>query len=278
PARLIGRRSTGGRVELFLTTPSSDGTWYALAKPGRKLKEGTKVSFGAELRAEIVEVTEGGLRRVCFEGKGNIDDLIEHAGHVPLPPYIRRQRPHEDDRERYQTVYARQKGAVAAPTAGLHFTQDVLEQLENQGTTIVEVTLHVGYGTFEPVRTTDLSKHQVASEWADVSELAAKAINHAKEKGGRVVAVGTTTTRTLEATADDQGRVVPFRGEVNLTITPGHPFRVVDVLLTNFHLPRSSLLVLVGSFAGREFVLEAYAHAVREGYRFYSYGDCMLIL
>ncbi|MCH7975807.1 MAG: tRNA preQ1(34) S-adenosylmethionine ribosyltransferase-isomerase QueA [Bacteroidetes bacterium] len=279
PARLVGEREPGGgKAELFLVRPAGDGVWDALARPGSKLRKGARVRFGDELRAEVLEVLDDGRRRVRFEGEGRIDALIERAGRMPLPPYIRRDEPDPADRERYQTVYAREKGAVAAPTAGLHFTPDILNQLRGQSTTIAEVTLHVGYGTFEPVRVDDLRNHTVASEWIDVPEAAAEAINAARERGGRVIAVGTTSTRTLESAADKQGRVQPFSGETNLTITPGYQFRVVDALLTNFHLPRSSLLVLVSAFAGRENVLTAYQHAVEEGYRFYSYGDCMLIV
>ena len=279
PARLVGEREPGGgKAELFLVRPAGDGVWDALARPGRKLRKGARVRFGNELRAEVLDVLDDGKRRVRFDGEGQIDDLIERAGRMPLPPYIRRDEPDPADRERYQTVYAREKGAVAAPTAGLHFTPDILNQLRGQGTTIAEVTLHVGYGTFEPVRVDDLRNHAVASEWIDMPKAAAEAINAARERGGRVIAVGTTSTRTLESAADKQGRVQPFSGETSLTIRPGYQFRVVDALLTNFHLPKSSLLVLVSAFAGRENVLTAYQHAVEEGYRFYSYGDCMLIV
>ena len=279
PARLVGEREPGGgKAELFLVRPAGDGVWDALARPGRKLRKGARVRFGKELRAEVLDVLADGKRRVRFEGEGSIDDLIDRAGRMPLPPYIRRDEPDPEDRERYQTVYAREKGAVAAPTAGLHFTPGILNQLRGRGTTIAEVTLHVGYGTFEPVRVDDLRNHTVASEWINVPEAAAEAVNAAKERGGRVIAVGTTPTRTLESAVDEQGRIQPLKGETSLTITPGYPFRVVDGLLTNFHLPKSSLLVLVSAFAGRENVLAAYQHAVESRYRFYSYGDCMVIV
>ncbi len=279
PARLVGEREPGGgKAELFLVRPAGDGVWDALARPGRKLQKGVTVRFGDELRAEVLDVLDDGKRRVRFEGQGQIDNLIERAGRMPLPPYIYRDEPDPADRERYQTVYAREKGAVAAPTAGLHFTPDILDVLLQQGTTIEEVTLHVGYGTFEPIRVEDLRNHAVASEWIDVSADAAEAINAAKERGGRVIAVGTTSTRTLESVTDESGQVQSFTGETSLTITPGYRFRAVDGLLTNFHLPQSSLLVLVSAFAGRENVLAAYQHAVESRYRFYSYGDCMLIL
>jgi S-adenosylmethionine:tRNA ribosyltransferase-isomerase len=206
------------------------------------------------------------------------EGLLDAVGRMPLPPYISRDLPEPDDRERYQTIYAALRGAVAAPTAGLHFTPEVVSQLTAQGTLLAQVTLHVGYGTFEPVRTDDLNQHAVASEEIEVSDLAVSAINDARAAGGRVVAVGTTTTRTLESVTNSTGVLHPFQGAADLTILPGYRFSAVDALLTNFHLPRSSLLVLVSAFAGREAVLSAYAHAIRKGYRFYSYGDCMLIL
>lgn len=278
PARLVGKRTSGGGAEMFLVRRVRDNVWDVLAKPGRKLKEGTEVIFGDYLSAVVERILPDGKRRVQFEGEGQVDTLIEAAGRIPLPPYIQRDEPYAEDRERYQTVYAKAKGAVAAPTAGLHFTPAILDVLKHQGTTIGEVTLHVGYGTFEPVRTDHLCTHSVAPEWIDVSEEAAKQINQAKKGGGRVIAVGTTTTRTLESVVDERGYVVPFNGETNLTIKPGYQFRAVDGLLTNFHLPKSSLLILVGAFAGREAILSAYEHAVEAGYRFYSYGDCMLLL
>ncbi len=278
PACLVGKREPGGgKAELCLVRPVGDGVWDALARPGRKLRTGARIRFGDELHAEILDVLDDGKRRVRFEGDGSIDALVERAGRMPLPPYIRRDEPDPEDRERYQTVYAREKGAVAAPTAGLHFTHDILEQLRSQGTAVVELTLHVGYGTFEPVRVGDLRNHAVASEWIHVSSEAAVSINSARARGGRVIAVGTTSTRTLESVANHAGLVQPFSGETKLTITPGYRFKAVDGLLTNFHLPQSSLLVLVSVFAGRERVLAAYKYAVENRYRFYSYGDCMLI-
>jgi S-adenosylmethionine:tRNA ribosyltransferase-isomerase len=277
PARLVGRRVPGGgRAELFLVAPALEGTWLALAKPGRKLQAGARVHCDG-LEAEVVEVLGDGRRRVRFTAEGPLDEALERAGRMPLPPYIRRDVPDALDRERYQTVYARRRGAVAAPTAGLHFTPEVLAALRAQGTAVAHVTLHVGYGTFEPVRTEDLRTHAVAAESVEVTAEAAEAVNAARRRGGRVFAVGTTTTRALESAAGEDGVVRPFGGETALTITPGYRFRAVDALLTNFHLPRSSLLVLVSAFAGRERVLAAYRHAVGEGYRFYSYGDCMLI-
>ena len=285
PARLVGRREPGGgRAELFLVAPAgggaASGEWFALARPGRRLREGARVRFDAGLAAEVVAALADGKRRVRFTSEGPLDAALERVGRMPLPPYIRRDAPDARDRERYQTVYARQRGAVAAPTAGLHFTPEVLGALRAQGTGVAFVTLHVGYGTFEPVREEagrDLRAHAVAAELVEVTAAAAETINAARRRGGRVLAVGTTTTRALESAAGADGVVGPFRGETALTVTPGYRFRAVDALLTNFHLPRSSLLVLVSAFAGRERVLAAYRHAVEEGYRFYSYGDCMLI-
>lgn len=278
PARLVGQRPTGGKAELFLVRPAGDGVWDVLARPGRKLKTGARINFGELLQAEVLDVLPDGKRRVSFFGDGNVDELIERVGRMPLPPYIAREEPNPTDKERYQTVYAREKGAVAAPTAGLHFTPAILQQLRDSGTQITEVTLHVGYGTFEPVKTEDLRSHSVAAEWIHVSQKAATTVNEAKKRGGRVIAVGTTSTRTLESAASEDGMVQPFSGETGLTITPGYEFKVVDGLLTNFHLPKSSLLVLTSVFGGRANVLSAYQHAVESGYRFYSYGDCMLIV
>ncbi|MDX1420936.1 MAG: tRNA preQ1(34) S-adenosylmethionine ribosyltransferase-isomerase QueA [Rubricoccaceae bacterium] len=279
PARLVGRRVPGGgQAELLLVAPAADGDWLALVRPGRKLREGARVRFDGGLEAEVVGVEADGKRRVRFTSAEPLEAAIERAGRMPLPPYIRRDAPDPRDRERYQTVYARQRGAVAAPTAGLHFTEAVLDRLRAQGTAVTSITLHVGYGTFEPVHVDDLRTHAVAAESVEVTAKAAEAVSAARARGGRVLAVGTTTTRALESAADEAGTVRPLRGETGLTVTPGYRFRAVDALLTNFHLPRSSLLVLVSALAGRERVLAAYRHAVTEGYRFYSYGDCMLVL
>ena len=287
PARLVGRREpTGGRAELFLISrlPESDGmTWEALAKPARRLGVGALVAFGdGRLRAEVVGVAgEGPERIVRFEADGDLDQLLEEFGRMPLPPYIKRDEDDlataTEDRERYQTVYAERRGAIAAPTAGLHFTPRVLEEVRERSASVVEVTLHVGYGTFAPVRVEDLSEHRVAPESFEIDAYAAEEINRTRQRGGRIVAVGTTTVRTLETAADEGGTVRAGAGETGLTITPGYRFRAVDAMLTNFHLPRSSLLVLVGSFGGRELILAAYRHAVAARYRFYSYGDCTFI-
>jgi S-adenosylmethionine:tRNA ribosyltransferase-isomerase len=288
PARLEGRREpSGGRVELLLVRRlKGEGgaqVWEALARPARRLGEGESLSFGdGRLRASIIRVPGEGPERVLrFESEGDFDALLEEFGRMPLPPYIRRAgadlAARAADRERYQTVYAERRGAIAAPTAGLHFTPRVFEELRARGVLKAEVTLHVGYGTFAPVRVEDLGEHSVAPERFEVEEREAARINEARAKGGRVVAVGTTTVRALESAADERGRVRAGAAETTLTVRPGYGFRAVDALLTNFHLPRSSLLVLVGSFAGRELTLAAYRHAVAARYRFYSYGDCMFI-
>ncbi len=287
PARLLGRREpTGGRVELLLIRrleEAGGNVWETLARPARRLDAGARVAFGdGRLRAEVVNAPGAGPERVVrFEAEGDFDALVEEFGQMPLPPYIKREgddlASRAEDRERYQTVYAGRRGAIAAPTAGLHFTPRVLESLRARGVSVAEVTLHVGYGTFAPVRADDLKDHRVAAEHFEISEDAAQTINETRAGGGRVVAVGTTTVRALESAADAGGRIRAGRGETGLTITPGYEFRAVDALLTNFHLPRSSLLVLVAAFAGRDLVLAAYRHAVRTRYRFYSYGDCMFI-
>jgi len=288
PARLVGRRApTGGRVELLLVRRRVEfegETWEVLARPARRLEAGARVTFGdGRLIAEAVAATEGGAGRVVrFHTDGDFAALLEEFGRVPLPPYIKREADDlasaEEDRERYQTVYAAAPGAIAAPTAGLHFTPQVFEELRARGVRAAAVTLHVGYGTFAPVRADDLSEHRVAAERFEISDGAAEEINRTKDSGGRVVAVGTTTVRALESAVAESGRVRAGRGETGLTITPGHRFRAADAMLTNFHLPRSSLLVLVSAFAGRGLVLDAYRHAVAARYRFYSYGDCMLIV
>jgi S-adenosylmethionine:tRNA ribosyltransferase-isomerase len=277
PARLKGRREeTGGQVEIFLVREFEPKGWEALVRPGGRLKRGARVNFGdGELTAEIMDEPGAELRRVRFHCQRSFEKLLGELGSTPLPPYIKNLS--DDDRERYQTVYAKQRGAIAAPTAGLHFTPRVLAEIEKRAS-LAEVTLHVGYGTFEPVRVDDVDQHSVSAERFEISETAAAKINEARRKGGRVIVVGTTTMRALESSATDEGVVKVGAGEATLTIKPGYRFRVADALLTNFHLPQSSLLILVSAFAGREFILNAYRHAVSERYRFYSYGDCMLIL
>jgi S-adenosylmethionine:tRNA ribosyltransferase-isomerase len=276
PARLLGRREgSGGQVEIFLVREIEPEVWEALVRPGGRLKKGVRAIFGeGELIAELLDEPGPELRRVHFHCEGPFHDVLAQIGSTPLPPYIKRPAGvSNEDRERYQTVYSKQRGAIAAPTAGLHFTPDVLAEVAKIAS-LAEVTLHVGYGTFEPVRVDDVDQHSVSSEHYEISEAAAHKINSA----GRVIVVGTTTMRALESSANERGEVVAGPGVASLTIKPGYRFRVADALLTNFHLPRSSLLILVSAFAGRDLVLRAYGHAVAEGYRFYSYGDCMLIL
>ena len=284
PARLVGERvGTGGRVELFLIAETEPRVWTALARPARRLQAGARASFGGgRLQAEVLAAHADGRRTVRFECVEDFDALLEEFGRTPLPPYIKRAGEGADaqsaDRERYQTVYARTRGAIAAPTAGLHFTPRVLAALSARGVVVVELTLHVGYGTFAPVRVEDLSAHEVEPERYEIGAEAAATLNEAQATGRRIVAIGTTTVRALESACDAEGLVRAGAHEARLTITPGYRFKSVGALVTNFHLPRSSLLVLVSAFAGRELVLAAYRHAVAARYRFYSYGDCMLIL
>jgi len=284
PARLLGRRDpSGGAVECLLIRRLGADRWEALMHPGQKLHPGARVVFerdGFELRAEVLEQHFHGRRtiRLWSEAAEDVDAAVDAIGHVPLPPYIHR--PDDpQDRERYQTVYARTRGSVAAPTAGLHLTRGLFDRLAAAGIGRTAITLHVGYGTFKPVRAEQVEEHRVDPEVFDVSADAASAINAAIVEGGRVVAVGTTTTRALETSGErGAGRVAPGSGTSELFIRPGHRFTVVGGLLTNFHLPKSSLLMLVCAFAGREAVLGAYREAVDRGYRFYSYGDAMLVL
>ncbi len=294
-ARLFGRRSGNrsqrlsprnpashdflrGQIEVLLTKQLAHGEWEALVRPGRKIGIGERLFFGEgdELQAEVIARGEFGERILRFAPAGDFFAAVERIGHVPLPPYIaRRDRP--ADRERYQTVYARQRGSVAAPTAGLHFTPESLARLHERGIEIAEVTLHVGLGTFQPVHAQVIEEHKLHREWFQIPEDTAKKVNTALDDKRRLVAVGTTSVRALEYSALKDGRVHAGEGEADLFIYPGFNFRVVGALLTNFHLPRSTLLMLVAAFAGRERVLAAYQHAVRQKYRFYSYGDCMFI-
>jgi S-adenosylmethionine:tRNA ribosyltransferase-isomerase len=284
PARLLGTRvPSGGAVECLLLSRVDGEAWEALVHPGQKLKPGARIEFGGaphRLFGEIRSRHFHGRRivRLWTEDGGSVDELIDAIGHVPLPPYIKRDDT-ASDRERYQTVYARERGSVAAPTAGLHFTPEILAQLETRGVERAAITLHVGYGTFQPVRVDQVEAHTIAPERFSIDEPAAAAVAGAKSAGRRVVAVGTTTTRALEsAVRSGRGFVTAQSGWTDLFIYPGFEFRVVDALMTNFHLPQSSLLMLVCAFAGRERVLGAYGEAIARGYRFYSYGDAMLIL
>jgi S-adenosylmethionine:tRNA ribosyltransferase-isomerase len=278
PARLVGsKEGSTGRIELFLVSEKEPNVWETLARPAKRLKDGTVVVFGGgKLTARVLGKQDDGRVTVEFEAEGDFAEVLEEVGQTPLPPYIRREeKPSATDRERYQTVFAKQRGAIAAPTAGLHFTPEILEQVKAQGATVAEITLHVGYGTFEPVRVENLSQHKVAPELSEISAETADIINSTTN---RIIAIGTTTTRTLENAADTNGKIQAGTRHADLTITPGYKFKRVDALLTNFHLPQSSLLVLVSTFAGHELVMNAYRHAVAEKYRFYSYGDCMLII
>jgi len=279
PARLKGNRDTGGHVEIFLVREIETNVWETLVRPGGRLKKGEHVNFGdGRLIAEMLDDPGAELRRVRFHCESSFDDLLAEFGSTPLPPYIKRpDGTSSTDRERYQTIYSKHRGAIAAPTAGLHFTPELLAEVANIAS-LAEITLHVGYGTFEPVRVDNIMEHSVSGEHFQISDAAAQTINAARTNGGRIIVVGTTTMRALECAATEAGTVKPGSGMATLTIKPGYRFRIADALLTNFHLPRSSLLILVSAFAGREFILRAYRHAVAQRYRFYSYGDCMLIL
>jgi S-adenosylmethionine:tRNA ribosyltransferase-isomerase len=281
PARLVGRKPTGARAEILLLRPRDDSghdaVWEAIVRPGGKLKPGRRVEIAEELEAVVLDSLPGGGRLVRLEGPGDAWELIERHGRVPLPPYI--DRPDDaEDRERYQTVYARHRGSVAAPTAGLHFTPELLMDLEERGLRVVRVTLHVGVGTFRPVAADRPEEHRLEAEVFEISEAASGVLNEVRAAGGRIWAIGTTVCRALESAVDARGCFEAARGETDLFIYPPYRFRGVDRLVTNFHLPRSSLLMLVTAFAGHELTLRAYRHAVRERYRFYSYGDAMVVL
>ncbi len=276
-ARLHGTRENGAPAELLLIREETEGTWLALGHPGGKLKPGRRVRFGPDSDVEILEVLRGGLRRVRFVGTLDARATIAEYGVVPLPPYIRRP-PTPADRDRYQTVYAAHDGSVAAPTAGLHFTTTLLDALRSRGVAVATLDLHVGPGTFKPVEVEDLSRHPMHAEVYEVSEQAATTINDRRQAGGHVWAVGTTVVRTLETVADPTGTIRAGGGDTALFIHPPYAFRAVDRLLTNFHLPRSTLLMLVCAFGGYDTVMRAYGEAVQQGYRFYSYGDAMAII
>lgn len=276
PARLLGERLPGGGAcEVLLLVDRGEKTWECLVKPGRRLREGTRISFGGgALMAEIAEVLPDGNRLVRFEYEGIFLEILEQLGKMPLPPYIKESL---DDGERYQTVYSKVSGSAAAPTAGLHFTADVLKQIEDAGVSIAYVTLHVGLGTFRPVKVEDFTTHQMHSELCIVSQAAADTMNQTKKQGGRVICVGTTSCRTVESMAGQDGEVIAGSKWTDIFIYPGYQFKVLDCLLTNFHLPESTLIMLVSALAGREHVLEAYRQAVEEEYRFFSFGDCMYV-
>ena len=274
PARLYGERESGGACEVLLLRQIGPKRWETLVKPGKKLRPGAQISFGGgRMTATIVEPTDAGGRIVDFACEGTFEAALDELGEMPLPPYI-----HEklQDRNRYQTVYAREDGSAAAPTAGLHFTPELLQRIREKGVAIVPILLHVGLGTFRPVKVEDISEHVMHSEYCEVTPQAVEALQKARAAGGRIVAVGTTSVRTLES-ASLSGQLEPFRGWTDIFITPGYEFKSVDALITNFHLPGSTLIMLVSAFMGREEALQAYKVAVEEGYRFFSFGDAMLI-
>ena len=275
PARLFGKRMTGGAVEVLLLRDRGDGVWECLTRPGKKTRIGTKLVFGdGELTAQVIDEIEGGNRLIKFDYSGIFLETLERLGRVPLPPYI-----HEElkDSERYQTVYSRELGSAAAPTAGLHFTNELLEQLKDMGVRLCYVTLHVGLGTFRPVKAERIEDHEMHAEYCVIPAETAREVNSAREEGRRIIAVGTTSCRTLESRANDDGTVSEFSGFTNAFIYPGYRFKCIDALITNFHLPESTLIMLVSALAGRENILRAYDEAIRERYRFFSFGDAMFI-
>lgn len=277
PARLYGtKKDTNAGIEVLLLKRRENDVWETLVKPGKKAKKGTTVLFGDGLLAgEVIDVVEEGNRLIQFRYEGIFEEILDQLGQMPLPPYIT----HElKDRNRYQTVYAKYDGSAAAPTAGLHFTEELLEQVKQRGVEIAEVTLHVGLGTFRPVKVENVLDHHMHSEFYMISEAAAETINRAKENGHKIISVGTTSTRTLESAADEDGKLHETSGWTDIFIYPGYQFKVIDGLITNFHLPQSTLVMLVSAFAGREHVLDAYRMAVKEQYRFFSFGDAMLII
>lgn len=276
PARLLGEKvDTKAKVEVLLLKRKENDVWETLVKPGRKMRPGTKVSFGnGLLTAEVLDVAEEGNRLIQFHYEGIFEEILDQLGQMPLPPYITHQL---KERERYNTVYAKHEGSAAAPTAGLHFTPEILAELERKGVDIARVTLHVGLGTFRPVKVEEVTKHHMHSEFYQISAEAAEKINRAKSGGGRVICVGTTSCRTIESAADEQGRLQDCSGWTEIFIYPGYRFKVLDGLITNFHLPESTLIMLVSALAGREQVLAAYEEAVKEKYRFFSFGDAMYI-
>lgn len=277
PARLLGtKEDTGAAVEVFLLKRHSDSEWETLVRPGKKLRTGARVSFGdGALVCEIKQVLPDGNRLVAFEFDGIFEEILDKLGQMPLPPYITKKL---SDKDRYQTVYARNKGSAAAPTAGLHFTMNLLEEIEKSGVKICYVTLHVGLGTFRPVKVNDVRDHHMHSEWYQISSESADMINETKRSGGRIICVGTTSCRTIESACGQDGCVAPGSGDTDIFIYPGYEFKVMDGLITNFHLPESTLLMLVSAFAKKENIMNAYAEAIEKRYRFFSFGDAMLLI
>ena len=277
PARLIGaKEETGAKIEVLLLKRKQNDVWETLVKPGRKAKPGTRISFGdGLLKGEVIDVVDEGNRLIRFEYDGIFEEILDQLGQMPLPPYITHQL---KDKDRYNTVYAAHEGSAAAPTAGLHFTPELLEEIGRKGVDIARVTLHVGLGTFRPVKVEDVENHHMHSEFYMIDEKAAEKINGAKARGGRIICVGTTSCRTIESAADENGHLKACSGWTEIFIYPGYTFKALDGLITNFHLPESTLIMLVSALAGRDHVLAAYEEAVRERYRFFSFGDAMLII
>lgn len=277
PARLYGTRvDTGATIELLLLKRMENDVWETLVKPGKKAREGAVISFGdGILTGEIIDVKEDGNRLIQFRYEGIFEEILDQLGQMPLPPYITHTL---KDKNRYQTVYAKYEGSAAAPTAGLHFTEELFQKLEEKGVLVANVTLHVGLGTFRPVKVDDVSKHHMHTEFYQVTKEEADKINRAKQAGGRIVCVGTTSCRTIESAADENGVLKPGQGDTDIFIYPGYSFKMMDVLITNFHLPESTLLMLVSALAGKEQVMRVYEEAVQEKYRFFSFGDAMIIL
>lgn len=277
PARLHGiKKETGAHVEVLLLKRLEGDKWETLVRPGRKIKPGTRLSFGdGLLEAEVLEVVEEGNRILQFQYQGIFETVLDQLGEMPLPPYITHKLA---DKERYQTVYAKCEGSAAAPTAGLHFTKELLEDIERMGVSITFVTLHVGLGTFRPVKVENVLEHHMHSEYYEISRESAEMINKTKASGGRVICVGTTSCRTIESASDEQGRIYPCSGNTEIFIYPGYQFKVMDALITNFHLPESTLMMLVSALAGKENVMKAYQEAIEEKYRFFSFGDAMIIV
>ncbi len=276
PARLYGiKEETGVHIEFLLLKRIEGDIWEVMVHPGRRLKKGTKVTFGdGLLKAEILETMEGGNRKVKFEYDGIFNEILDQIGLMPLPPYIKEKL---DDKSRYQTVYAKYEGSAAAPTAGLHFTEELLEKIKEKGVEIANVTLHVGIGTFRPVKVENIEEHDMHSEHYYIKHEDAEKINNTKKSGGRIIAVGTTSCRVLESVADEKGFVKETEGDTSIFIYPGYKFKCIDCLITNFHLPESTLIMLVSALAGKDYIMKAYKHAVEEKYRFFSFGDAMFI-
>lgn len=277
PARLYGKKDTGANVEFLLLKRIEGDIWEAMVRPGNKLKPGSKVIFGdGLLKATIQDVLEGGNRKVEFEYDGIFNEILDQIGLMPLPPYITEAT--REDNEKYQTVYAKYEGSSAAPTAGLHFTEDLLEKIKEKGIEVANVTLHVGIGTFRPVKVENVEEHEMHSEHYYIKKEDAEKINKAKQNGNRVIAVGTTSCRVLESVADEKGMVKEIEGDTSIFIYPGYKFKCIDSLITNFHLPESTLIMLVSSLAGKDFIMKAYNEAVEKEYKFFSFGDAMIIL